>query len=190
MDSKVIIGVVIVIVVIAGFFFFGDGSSNVTNVNGNNVEGLIEGVVQPTEWIDMELKDVNTQETFKISDFQGKTVLLESFAVWCPTCTRQQQITKKLDAELGDSLVSVSIDTDPNEDEQFVLDYIQSNGFNWRYAISPVEMTQSLIAQFGPGIVSAPSVPMILICENGKARKLGGGLKLIDELKFEIARGC
>jgi hypothetical protein len=39
-------------------------------------------------WMDVELTDVATGQKFKISDFKGKTVMLESFAVWCPTCLR------------------------------------------------------------------------------------------------------
>jgi thiol-disulfide isomerase/thioredoxin len=43
-------------------------------------------------WMDIvELTDVATGQTFKLSDFKGKPVLLESFAVWCPTCLRQQE---------------------------------------------------------------------------------------------------
>jgi len=41
-------------------------------------------------WMEIELVDVATGETFKISDFKGNPILLESFAVWCPTCLAQR----------------------------------------------------------------------------------------------------
>jgi hypothetical protein len=33
-------------------------------------------------WLDTELVDVETGETFRISDFKGTPVLVKSFAVW------------------------------------------------------------------------------------------------------------
>ena len=142
-------------------------------------------------WINSELRDVKTGETFKISDFEGKPVLLESFAVWCPTCTKQQKEVKKLHEELGDSIVSVSLDTDPNEDESKILAHINENGFEWYYAVSPIEMTQALMSDFGNSIINAPSAPMVLVCKDGSYRKLGGtGARGVDRLKEEIARGC
>ena len=141
-------------------------------------------------WMNIELKDVLTQETFKIADFKGKSVLIESFAVWCPTCTAQQRITKEMREEEGNSVVHISLDTDPNEKESTVQNHANSNGFDWFYVVSPSDFTQQLIDEFGLGVVSAPSVPMILICEDQSFRFLGRGLKSSDTLKAEIIAGC
>jgi thiol-disulfide isomerase/thioredoxin len=138
-------------------------------------------------WRNAEFKDIVTGETFTISQF-SKPIILESFAVWCPTCTRQQKEIKILHEELGDEVISISLDTDPNEDEATVKAHIERNGFDWYYAISPKEATQSLIDEFGVGVVNAPSVPLIIIC-NGKATYLGRGVKEVSELKDFIS-GC
>lgn len=184
-NKGVIIGIVIVaIIIVAGFFVFPRDYPNVES----DSEDLKEIESLSGMWMDAELKDVRTQEAFKISDFKGKPVLLESFAVWCPICTKQQEEIKKLHEEIGDSVVSVSLDTDPDEDEAFVKEHIEKNGFDWRYAVSPVEITRSLIDDFGVGIVNAPSAPVILICEDGSARQLDRGVKDVDELKEEIAK--
>ena len=140
------------------------------------------------DWKDIELKDIKTNSNFKISDFKDKPVLLESFAVWCPTCTKQQKEIKKLHEEVGDSVISISLDTDPNEDESKVLDHITSNDFTWLYSISPVELTQNLIDEFGQSVVFAPQAPVILIC-NGNTKLLDKGVKFAEELKQEI-EGC
>jgi cytochrome oxidase Cu insertion factor (SCO1/SenC/PrrC family) len=142
------------------------------------------------EWTQISLTDVNTDTTFKVSDYQGKKVILESFAVWCPTCTRQQKILKDLHKEIGDQVISISIDTDPNEDANTVKQHAQSNGFDWSYVVAPKEFTQSLINQFGVGVVNAPSVPIILICEDHSTRMMPSGIKSVDKLKEEIAKGC
>jgi len=140
--------------------------------------------------MDMELTDVTTGETFKISDFAGKPVLVESFAVWCPTCTEQQKQTKKLESQVGSAIIHVSLDTDPNEDEARVREHIETYGFDWYYAVSPIELTNSLREEFGNTIISAPLVPMILVCPDQSTRFLRSGIKSADDLLTEVEKGC
>ena len=142
------------------------------------------------DWKDIELFDVLESETFKVSDFAGTPILIESFAVWCPTCTKQQKIFKDFIEQDTTGVIHVSLDTDPNEDKQQVIDHALSNGFNWHYSISPIELTQKLIDIYGVGVVNAPSVPVILVCEDLSERLLESGLKSVAELKEEIANGC
>jgi len=179
-NKKIIWGVLILVVVVAAIYLFIPRDVSVGEVQSELA----------ADWINMELIDVATGESFKVSDFSDKPILLESFAVWCPTCTRQQRITKSLHDEVGDEIVAISIDTDPNEDNARVLKHINDNGFNWYYAVAPIAFTQSMIDQFGVDIVNAPSVPMVLICDGEKVRKLGSGIKSVDKLKEEVARGC
>ncbi len=141
-------------------------------------------------WRSAEFTDVRTGESFSVSQFAGKPVLLESFAVWCPVCTKQQREIQKLHEEIGDAVVSISLDTDPNEDAAKVLEAAQQRGFTWRFAVSPAEITKALIEEFGPAIVNAPIAPVILVCEDQSARLLGRGTKSAEELKAEIERGC
>lgn len=177
-----ILTIIIAVILVFVFIFINSNKSNETIQQENPQESnkVINQVILNTE-----LKDIRTGENFKISDFSDKPVLLESFAVWCPTCTFQQREIKKLHEEIGDSVVSISLDTDPNEDEARILQHISSNNFEWYYAISPVDLTRSLIDEFGIGIVNAPSAPVILICNN-EARKLDSGVKSSGELKEEV----
>jgi thiol-disulfide isomerase/thioredoxin len=141
-------------------------------------------------WMDIELSDIATGETFKISDFKGTPILLESFAVWCPTCLRQQREIGKLKAREGDAIIHISIDTDPHEDEARVREHLETYGFDWYFAVSPLELTQALVDEFGLRVVSAPSAPVMLICENQSTRFLRSGVKSSDELLSEINQGC
>lgn len=183
MKKGIIIGsIIIFVVIVVAIFIFpreNTGSSTFTNPETINAK--------ETEWWNTELRNVNNGETFSISDFEGKPILLESFAIWCPICTKQQRETKELDDELGDSFVSISLDTDPNENEDRLLEHTTKNGFDWYYAVSPSDMTRALINDFGVEIVNAPSVPVVLICGDGSARKLDSGLKDVAELKAELA---
>ena len=141
-------------------------------------------------WMDIELTDVATGQTFKLSDFRGKPVLLESFAVWCPTCLRQQKEMQKLLAREGEAIIHVSLDTDPNEDEAKVKEHLERNSLDWYFAISPIELTEALIDDFGLAIVSAPSAPVVLICKDQSTRFLKDGVKSADSLLLEVEKGC
>jgi thiol-disulfide isomerase/thioredoxin len=140
--------------------------------------------------MDIELTDVATGQKFRISDFKGKTILLESFAVWCPTCLRQQQEMKKLVEMEDDDIIHISLDTDPHEDEAQIREHLERNNLNWYFAISPVELTNALTEDFGLIIISASSAPVILICPDQSTRFLGRGIKLSDKLLAEVQRGC
>lgn len=138
-----------------------------------------------SDWKETEFKDVASGETFKISDFKGQKVLIETFAVWCPTCLAQQKELKKVN-----STIHISLDVDPNEDESAVKDHASKNDLNWRFVVSPSGATQLLIDEFGVSIVNAPGAPVILVCEDQSTRYLRSGLKRADELESEIAKGC
>ncbi len=143
-------------------------------------------VVRP--WMDIELTDVTTGETFQISDFEGKTILLESFAVWCPTCLAQQKELQKLQASEGDDVIHISLDTDPNEDAEKIREHIQRNGLDWYFAVSPIQLTQALIDEFGLDFVSASRAPVVLICKDSSARFLRSGVKPAEELAAETVQ--
>ena len=138
-------------------------------------------------WMDASLTDVDG-ERFSISDFEGQTVFLESFALWCPVCQRQHTILEEF--REGHDVVVVSLNTDPNENMEKVEEYVREHGYDWRFAVSPSNMTQELVNIYGTQIVSAPSVPVVMVCENQSTRMLKRGLKLESELERAIQEGC
>jgi thiol-disulfide isomerase/thioredoxin len=142
------------------------------------------------DWKCEPLTDSVTGDTFEISDFEGKIILMESFAVWCPTCLKQQKEMAKLRTVNGKEIVHISLDTDPNEDASQVADHATEHGFDWYFAVAPIEMTKALITEFGLSIVSAPRAPVVLICEDQSTRFLKGGLKSTEQLENEINKGC
>ncbi len=137
-------------------------------------------------WMDIELTDVATGQTFKISDFKGKPVMLESFAVWCPTCLAQQKEIKKVRQSEGEGIIHISLDTDPFEDADKIREHIERNGLDWYFTVAPIELTNTLIDEFGLGVVNAPSAPVILIYEDQSTRFLRSGVKSAEELISEI----
>ena len=154
------------------------------------LEEELENVKSCPDWKCEDLVDVLTGETYQIKDYEGKPILVESFAVWCPTCLKQQLKMKELLESEGDAIIHISLDTDPNEDVELVKEHALSNELDWIFSVSPKEVTKKLIEEFGIGIVNAPSAPVILVCEDQSARLLEKGVKSAQELKEEIAKGC
>jgi thiol-disulfide isomerase/thioredoxin len=75
---------------------------------------------------------VDTEEReFSLSDFRGKYVLIDFFAIWCAPCKIELEHLKDLKHQLGDDVVIISIDVDPEETEQQIKDYKQANGMDW-----------------------------------------------------------
>jgi len=138
------------------------------------------------DWEEVELTDINSGETYTVTELE-KPVLVETFAVWCPTCTKQQREIKSLHDQ--SNVTSVSLNVDSNEDEQQVKRHTQENGFDWRYSISPPELTRMLVSEYGTSIANPPSAPAVLVCENG-SRRLPNGVKPVSKLQEEISKGC
>ena len=141
-----------------------------------------------TDWREVRLTDVNSRENYRISELD-KPVLVENFAVWCPTCTRQQVEIKDMIENREIEVSVVSLNTDPNEDSDKIRTHTDSNGFNWRYSVAPSEMTNSLRSEYSASILNPPLTPKILVCENS-SRRLEFGVKNSDKLAEEIKRGC
>jgi len=151
----------------------------------NNSENTTSSV-NASDWQEIELEDVNSGESFTVAELE-KPVLVETFAVWCPTCTNQQNEIKEL--KKNSNITSVSLDVDSNEDKQQISRHTSENGFEWRYSISPPEMTRMLIDQYGASVANPPSAPVILVCEDG-SRRLSNGVKTASTLQQQIDRGC
>ena len=99
-------------------------------------------------WLAIELTDVRTGESFTIAEFADTPVLLESFAVWCPICTNQQKQVRALHETVGDEVISIALNTDPNEDRAKVVAHLERHGFDWRYAVAPPELILALKEEF------------------------------------------
>ncbi len=180
----------VTVIMFSSVFLFGCANEELV-VSAEEEASLDTGYGEATEssWKDIELVDVNYGDSFTVSGLLDKPVLFETFAVWCPLCTKQQGIISELhhDSEVGDAFVSVTVNIDPNEDEALVLEHAQSNGFDWRYAVAPVTLTERLVELYGVTIASAPQAPIVVVCPNGQSKLLKGGVKSADELKEGLA---
>jgi len=138
----------------------------------------------PPAWYSASLTNVNSGEVFTINDLRGKVILVETMAVWCTNCFRQQTNVKALHEALGkrDDFVSLGVDIDPNEDEAKLKSFVESNGFEWMYAVSPAEVSREIASLYGGQFLNPPSTPMLIIDRHGEAHPLPFGIKSVEDL--------
>jgi cytochrome c biogenesis protein CcmG/thiol:disulfide interchange protein DsbE len=86
---------------------------------------------QPVD--DFELTMLGGDETVALSDFRGKTVVLNFWASWCQPCVREIPILMQATRQLGDDVVLIGMNTLDDEDEaiammdEFGMNYVNLN---------------------------------------------------------------
>jgi thiol-disulfide isomerase/thioredoxin len=85
----------------------------------------------PTEMADAELTSVNGQ-TFKISDYKGKVVLINLWTTWCGFCKKQMPDLIALNQEFKDRDVEFLGLNAENEKLPAVEEYVSKYGIPYR----------------------------------------------------------
>jgi hypothetical protein len=165
----------------SGDMEMGEGDADMSEDKSDNMTG--ETMMSPG-WFDATLKDARTGEPFTISDFKGKIILVETLAMWCSNCFKQQGEVVVLHELLGerDDFISLGIDIDPNENAEALKGYIDKNGFSWRYTVAPIEVAREIGQLYGNQFLNPPSTPMLIIDRHGEVHTLPFGIKSADSL--------
>jgi len=140
-------------------------------------------------WFGAELLNVNSRENFNVSDFQGKTVLVETMAIWCSNCLKQQQELKAWyeSMEPNDNLVVLVLDIDTNDSPDKLKDYTAKHGFAWNYAVASVDVAREIGMLYGDQFLNPPSTPMLIIDPHGETHLLPFGHKTAADLTAALA---
>jgi peroxiredoxin len=152
---------------------------------GAMMEKPAESMMEMPAWFSAPLTNAATGETFTIQDFKGKVVLVETMAMWCPTCLRQQKEVQALHEQLGerDDFVSVGIDIDLNENVADLKDYTAKNGFAWTYTVATADVAREIGNLYGQQFLNPPSAPMFIIDRHGAVHPLPFGVKSAADLQ-------
>ncbi len=78
---------------------------------------------------DFNLKDLNGKNV-KLSDYKGKIVILNFWAVWCKYCKQEMPDLNELNKELDKENEAVIIAVDVQESAEIVEKYLSSNNIN------------------------------------------------------------
>lgn len=98
-------------------------------------------------------------------------------------------LIKDLLPQLGDGVVMVSIDGDPNEDAQLLRRYADQLGFQWRFAVAPRDLMASLSQALGVEFLDPTSEPMFAVsAKTGLVHRLPFGQKSEADLRAFVQR--
>ena len=140
------------------------------------------------DWFSVVLTDAQTGQTFTMNDYAGKVILVETMAIWCPNCIRQANEVRNLHNLLGNpaDLVSVSLDVDLHEDQAALKEYVEEFGFEWHYAVAPLEVARALGNLYSAQYLNPPLSPMLIIDRNGNVHTLEYGQKSAETLQKRV----
>ena len=148
-------------------------------------DAMSDSMMAAPAWFSATLNNVRTGEDFSINDFKGKVVLVETLAMWCPNCVVQANEVRELHKLLDkpEDLVSVSLDVDVNEDAAMLKEYASKYGFDWRFAVAPLEVARALGNLYTAQYLNPPLSPMLVIDRQGNVHHLEYGLKKAEALQ-------
>ena len=133
------------------------------------VEAAGEPGADTATWLDIELTDAATGETFTLASLAGEVVAVEPMAIWCSNCKAQQDNVKQAYDDIEAAGVRyISLGIDPGENPEALARYADRRGYPWTFVQSPNELSRALSDLFGPQILSAPSTPLIVLDESGE----------------------
>jgi hypothetical protein len=140
-------------------------------------------------WFTMPLTDVRTGQTFTMNDFAGKVVLIQTINEWCSRCAYQQHEVTLMHSLLDqpDDLISVSLDVDTKEDAASLKKYVDHFGFDWYFAVAPLEVTRALGNLYSAEYLNPPLEPMLIIDRHGDVYGLPYGFKSAAVLSNTLA---
>lgn len=99
-----IFGGILIIAVIGVVVLGGNRNQEVSSSTSEQTQSSTLGKAP-----DFSLKDSHGN-TVNLADFEGKNIIVNSWAVWCPFCVKELEDFAKLQQEFGDEITIVAID--------------------------------------------------------------------------------
>jgi thiol-disulfide isomerase/thioredoxin len=161
-----------------------DGSEMADESEMSDESEMTSDPAMVPEWFKADLVEARSGETFRITDYKGKVVLVETMAMWCSNCMKQQRQVKALHEMLGerDDFIGLGIDVDLNENVGALKVYIENNGFDWRYIVAPKDVAVEIGQLYGNQFLNPSSTPILIIDRHGEVHPLPFGIKSADSL--------
>ncbi len=95
-------------------------------------------MAEAAAWLEIELTDAASGETFTLASLAGEVVAIEPMAIWCSNCKAQQDNVKSAYPEIeAASVTYISLGIDPGEDPDALAKYADRRGYDWRSCSHP-----------------------------------------------------
>ncbi len=102
----------------------------------DNLPGIAVGEAAP----DFELLNLNGEKV-KLSDFQGKKVMLNFWATWCPPCKEEMPAMEKYYKQSNGDVVILAVNIDPQYN---VKQYVNEMGISFPVLLDEKDKVNSI----------------------------------------------
>jgi peroxiredoxin len=127
-------------------------------------------------WLNVELTDARTGQTFRLSDFAGKTVFVEAMATWCSNCRAQlRNVRDVIPLMNADQFVFIALSVETNITAADLSDYTERQGFDWTFSVLSPEALVTFSDAFGRSFTNPPATPHFIIKPDGTTAGLTAG---------------
>lgn len=130
----------------------------------------------------MTLTNVRDGSSFRILDFKGRPVFIETMAIWCGNCRAQQALAKKALPRLPADVAYLVLDVEQSESPESLRRYAEEFDFPFIYAVAPAELSRALARDFGDSILNPVATPIIHIGRDGRVTRTPDGYKSAEDL--------
>ena len=103
----------------------------------STVTGCLENEVKEKS-IDFNLNDIDN-ESFILSDYKDKVVIINFMATWCLPCQEEMSDLVAVYEKYDNEIAMISIDMDTTESEKNLLEFKQKYNAEWIFALDTNE---------------------------------------------------
>ena len=179
----VLLAVIIVLIILSAvFWYFNKKNINVLPAPSNQRTQTDENTSEKAP--DITVTDINGNKV-KLSDFTGKTVVLNFFSSHCPPCRQEipdfQKAYQKYSKDDGIEFLFVSIIGALGEKKDDAKNYFNKNNFNL-----PLYLDEDASASDAFGVSSVPHT--FIIDKDGTIKRSNLGMMDYETLQSEIEK--
>jgi hypothetical protein len=169
-------------------------TDSLSSPSGSVPASPVSGSPYNGSWKEYPLTDMQGKGNFSVNMFAGKPVLVSVQSVACPSCIlqliRQLEEISRVPAVQEGKIIVVSLDIDPSENAGFIASYHDRFNFTGYTAHSPTDLSVNLFHTFGPFAIDPATVPVILVCPDGRDLLLPTGVKTAENFNATLVKEC
>ena len=146
---------------------------NSDNNDKNSKTEQANSMISKNEYILTTLNKIEyivTKETdgFKLKDAEGKIIIYDIFATWCPPCRNAASHLTSLQKKYKDDLIIIGISIEDKISDEKLLDFRNQNNAN--YALSNSEQNRRLADEIvnSLGLGDRYPIPLMAMYKDGK----------------------
>ncbi|PCD08118.1 alkyl hydroperoxide reductase [Peribacillus simplex] len=94
---------------------------------GNDEKDALGGLKIGAKAPNFSLKTLDGKQV-ELSDYEGKKIMLNFWATWCPPCKKEMPDMEKYTQQAGDDVVVLAVNIDPENDVQA---FVEDNGITF-----------------------------------------------------------